>query len=429
LLAGVNLMGGCIFGYNTGVIAGIVGDKGIFNTLGGQWTLSETMTGIVTASILIGALFGSMIGGPIADKFGRKAALLVLSLVVIISAPLLAIADSLTHVIIARGCLGLGVGMAGVVCTMYVSETAPVERKGSLGILFQLAICIGIFIGYVSNYALLNVDNNWRFMFLLGATPAIILAIIGVLIPESPVWMKSNYEGSDERASLVRTNEYGTKHSLGKTTEISRPLSGCQRLGLFIRSKALGIGLVLAVAQQLTGVNAFFFYAGNIFSSAGITNATYPTMGLGAWNVLSTCVAVPLVDRFGRRPLLIVGTSIMTVACFGLGLSYQFLSGSALGACAIVLLLTFVLAFEIGDGPLFWIVAHELFTPETKTIGASTLNAAQWLFNIMLTLGFPIVKREIDQVVFYIFGALGALCTIAMVMFLPETRGTKPQAN
>lgn len=414
ILGAVNMLGGFIFGYNTGIIAGVLN---IFKATASdsKWHLSETMSGIVTSSILIGALIGSMIGGPIADKFGRKVGVITLATISLVFAPLLAIVPSVDTLIVARSFLGLGVGMAGIICPMYVSEMAPPERRGPLGILFQLAITIGIFVAYITNYGFEHVKYSWRIMFGLGAVPALILFAIGFIMPESGEWLGKKH---GERMALLRTNE------------ATRPLS--EQINLFLHSRSLYIGIVLAVAQQLTGINAFMFYAGDIFSAAGLNNPNFPTMGLGAWNVLATVAAVPLVGKFGRRPLLIVGTLIMTIASVGLGLVFGLIKHDehAKGALAILLLLLFVAAFEIGDGPLFWIVAHELFTPEIKTVGASTLNAAQWIFNIMLSFGFPSAVKLIGQAnVFYVFGAFGGICTLIMMVALPETRNAKPVSD
>jgi len=428
-------MGGLNFGYNTGVIAGILGIwSGGTDT---NWHLSSGLTGIVTASILIGALLGSVIGGPISDTFGRRVGVLVLAVITLIGAPVLAICPTYYYVIIARAFLGIGVGMSGVICPMYVSETAPPQNKGALGTLFQLAITLGILFAYIINYALETAEYNWRIMFGLGAFPGLFLLMVWWAMPESPVWALKRGGGFGEEAPLIRTNEAAltlsdTPVKGPQTLELLRPpphlaLSLTVRIGIFLRSRALYIGLVLAMAQQLTGINAFMYYAKDIFGSAGINNENYPTMGLGAWNALTTMLAIPLVDRLGRRPLLVFGTMVMTIACFGLGAVYSYANGDEKGYLAIILLFIFVLAFEVGDGPLFWIVAHELFTPEIKTVGASTLNAAQWLFNIMLTLGFPAVKEAIGAPVFYIFGGVGAVCTLILIIFLPETRNNPHQ--
>jgi len=406
MLGSVNMLGGFIFGYNTGIIAGA---SKLINETSSEFRMDTNQQGIVTSSILIGALVGSIIGGPLADKFGRKAGVIVLSIISVVLAPLLAIAINLKYLIVIRTFLGLGVGMTGIICPMYVAENAPPERRGPLGILFQLAITIGIFIAYCVNAALQNVHHGWRIMFGLGAIPAVALLVLGFVIPESFVW-QAKRSGAAEHSSLLRVNEN------------PRPLRA--RIWMFLRSRALFIGLVLAVAQQLTGINAFMFYAPTIFSTAGISNSIVPTIGLGAWNVVSTIIAIPLVNRYGRRPLLIVGTSIMTVACIALGLSYKYANGTMLSVLTIALLLVFVLAFEIGDGPLFWMVAHELFTPEIKTVGASTLNAAQWIFNILLSFGFPSFQDKLHEYVFFIFGILGAICTGLLILFLPETRNS-----
>lgn len=406
LLASVNLLGGFVFGYNTGVIAGA---RDLISAPGGHWSLNSTMQGIVTSCILIGALFGSIIGGPLSDSFGRKVTIITLAAISVVFAPVLAITPSVDTLIVARTFLGIGVGMAGVICPLYVSENAPPERRGPLGICFQLAITIGILVAYISNAAFEKVHHGWRIMFALGVLPALALLVIAFLIPESLVW-QSKRSGTGEHSTL-----------LNGTNQAPRSLS--ERIGLFVRSRALVVGLVLAVAQQLTGINAFMFYAQTIFSEAGLTNQNVPTIGLGAWNVLATVVAIPLVDRLGRRPLLIGGTLVMTIACGLLAVVWKTLDGHTRGYLAIALLLLFVLAFELGDGPLFWMVASELFTPETKSVGASTLNAAQWIFNIILSFGFPIAAKAFGLwVVLLVFGVIGAVCTVLLIFFLPETK-------
>lgn len=408
MLAGVNLLGGFIFGYNTGVIAGA---QDLISATGKHWYLDATMQGVVTASILIGALVGSIIGGPISDHFGRKVGIIVLAAISMVFAPVLAISPNLNALIISRAILGLGVGMSGIICPVYVAENSPPERRGVLGVLFQLAITIGICIAYIINLALEDVHHNWRIMFGLGAIPAFLLLILAFVIPESFVW-QAQRTGGGERSALLPTNDPGSTLS--------------ERIVLFTKSRALYIGIVLAVAQQLTGINAFMFYAQKIFLGAGLKNPNFPTIGLGAWNVLVTLCAIPAVSRFGRRPLLIVGTMIMGVACIALGLVWEFADGQTKGIIAIILLLLFVFAFEFGDGPLFWMVAHELFTPEIKTVGQSTLNAAQWIFNIILCFFFPIAVDNLGTPpVFYFFGALGVICTTLLFFFLPETRPTK----
>jgi len=183
------------------------------------------------------------------------------------------------------------------------------------------------------------------------------------------------------------------------------------------------IGELLAIAQQLTGINAFMYYAPFIFESAGLNNPIIPTIGLGAWNFVTTFVSTFLVDYLGRRPLLLFGTATMAVSCVGLALTYQLLSGTALGVLAIVLLLVFIAGFEAGEGPLFWVVCTEMFHPDDQGRGLSVLNASTWTFNLILTFGFLPLKELIGSAgVFWIFGGIGVVCVALMIAYLPETK-------
>jgi len=295
----------------------------------------------------------------------------------------------------------------------YVSENAPEHKKGSLGTFFQLAITFGMFLSFLVVLPFKNVPHSFRYLFGLGIIPSLLMLVVGIMMPESPAWKSNNSEKQPLIGSKPQVQAKGVGYMLANPST--------RRVFL--------IGFLLAVTQQLTGINALMYYAGDIFTSAGIKNSIIPTIGLGLWNFITTLVSTFLVDRLGRRPLLILGTSIMVASTILVALSSQFLHGTIVGIALVVLLLVFVLGFETGEGPLFWVVATELFPPEVQGIGFSLLNLSTWIFNIMLTLGFPPVKAAIGQSgVFWIFSAVGVVCLALMILFLPETKAT-PKNN
>eukprot|EP01111_Echinosteliopsis_oligospora_P017250 TRINITY_DN7409_c0_g1_i2.p1 TRINITY_DN7409_c0_g1~~TRINITY_DN7409_c0_g1_i2.p1 ORF type:complete len:451 (-),score=102.23 TRINITY_DN7409_c0_g1_i2:86-1438(-) len=401
LLATINIAGGWVFGYNCGVVGGAVDVLEL--EIG---SIVSWEKGLLTSSIVIGAMFGSILGGPFADKYGRRAGVLLIAALGLVLAVVLAASYNLPMIIAVRGLLGLPVGLSSAICPMYVAESAPVKNRGTLGTFFQLGICFSIFVSYCMTPIFLNVQDGWRFMFGLGAVAAIVLGAVGYYMPESPMWSNGKkIVSAEEDYLLLSTN------------------ASAQRNAKMPLRAALSVGVVLAVANQLTGINAFMFYANDIFSSAGVSKPIYATIGLGFWNFASALVATFFVDRLGRRPLILGGTVVMAISCVALGLVTLLHNIKTVGALSVVLLFVFILAFESGDGPLFWITMQELFTEENKTFGATFLNATQWCFNIMLCFGFPVLSKQIGQAnCFYIFGGVGVICSVVLFFALPETK-------
>jgi len=378
-----------------------------------DFPMTDFMQGVFTAALLIGASVGSLFGGAYCDTFGRKIGIISVGAISTVGAIATALSNKLFLMMISRGVLGLAVGLATVVSPTYVSENAEDAKKGVLGTFFQLAITFGIFLSYLVALPF----DNYKYMFGLAIVPGIICLIVGIVMPESPFWLARK---SAERTPLIGSAKLLQPREDASYFDLFRPP----------HFKPFLIGLLLAVAQQLTGINAFMYYAPAIFSAANVKNDVAPTIGLGAWNFVTTFISTFLVDRLGRRPLLLVGTLIMTVSNLSLAIFNLALAGdkSALGALSIVFLLIFVLGFETGEGPLFWVVCAELFRPEIKGAGLSTLNALTWIFNLMLTLGFLPAQTALGQSgVFFIFGGTGLFCLILMYFILPETRTSTGQ--
>lgn len=408
MLGSVNALGGLVFGFNSGVVAVAL------PKVNDHWPMSTTMQGLFTASVLIGAALGSLGGGFFCDRFGRKLALIAVGFFGTAGAVCTAFAPNLALMMVSRGVVGLGVGLSTCACPTYVSENAPAHLKGTLGTLFQLAITFGIFVSYLVALPFDSIDHGFqgfRIMFLLGVIPGVLLLIQALTMPESAYWV-----AMQKKDPLLVNNDVTTGQR-----KFGGDVSSMTYLPV---SRAYMVGVLVAVAQQLTGINAFMFYGPDIFKTAGVDNPIAATIGIGAWNFVTTFASTFLVDRLGRRPLLLIGTFFMAIATVALALVSQLVhTKSVEGPLSIVLLFLFILGFELGEGPLFWVVCTELFDDDMKSSALSNLNVTVWVFNLMLTFGFLPVKNHIGQSgVFWIFGGVGVACVTLMYMFLPETK-------
>ncbi|GAM22554.1 hypothetical protein SAMD00019534_057290, partial [Acytostelium subglobosum LB1] len=404
-LALVNTFGGLIFGYNTGVIAGVLNID--------PWkSMSDIDRGILTCSILLGAMIGSLLGGLVTERLGRKRPMLMIGALTVIGAIGSALVPAnLWYVSLFRLILGLGVGASGIVCPLYVGEMSDPLRKGTLGTIFQIAITIGILIGDCVGFGFIDVKYNYRWMFSFGALPGLLLIGLIFFIPESFAWREKQSAQQNTLLLLHRdSRNEGIKSLLSKPE------------GRF----ALFMGAILAVNNQLTGINAFMYFAPNIFGEAGIESVNgrmIATISLVAWNFITTLTATFFVDRIGRRKLTLYSSTVMTFSCLCLALMFLLLNGTTLGVLSIILLFLFIAGFEAGVGPLFWIMVIEIFPPECKDVGSSLLNALQWSFNIILSFSFLSLVTLIGQsAIFWIFGGIGVVCLIFMYIYLPETK-------
>ncbi|EGC33031.1 hypothetical protein DICPUDRAFT_81183 [Dictyostelium purpureum] len=405
----VNTFGGLIFGYNTGVISMVLALPFFKDNY------SEINQGLLTCSILVGAMVGSIVGGIIMEKLGRKIAMLMVSILTVVGAIGISLVPLLWGVIVFRAILGIGVGISAIVCPTYVGEMSPTEKKGTLGTIFQLAITSGIFISNALGFALLHVQYNYRAMFIIGAAPGLCLFATFFFIPESTKWLNRN-NTNPATDLLINQKKKHSSNNQGIQALFTKPIG---RFSLFI-------GIVLAINNQLTGINAFMFFSPSIFQKAGITSLNYTmisTICLVGWNVVTTFIATFLIDRVGRRKLMLVGTLVMAVACVGLAILNLLIKGTTLGVLSIVLLFIFIAGFEASAGPLFWILVIEIFPEEMREAGSSLLNAIQWVFNIALSFSFLSLSQLIGQsAIFFIFGGFGIVCLIIMYIYLPETK-------
>ncbi|KAN0040139.1 hypothetical protein ACTA71_012029 [Dictyostelium dimigraforme] len=403
----VNISGGLIFGYNTGVISPVL-------QLTSFKDYSEIDQGLITCSILVGAMVGSIVGGIISERLGRKLSMLVISILTLIGTIGSSLVPPMWWTMAFRGILGIGVGMSAIVCPTYVGEMSPMEKKGTLGTIFQLAITFGIFISNVFGFILKNEEYNFRIMFIIGAAPGLFLLITFFFIQESTKWLNRVHAKKTNTTTLL-INQKKINNKVGIKGILTKPIG---RFSLFI-------GVILAVNNQLTGINAFMFFSPSIFSTAGIKNGNDPmiaTILLMAWNVITTFIATFLIDRLGRRKLMLVGTLVMTLSCIVSAILNLTIGGTTLGVLSVVLLFLFIAGFEASAGPLFWILVIEIFPEDIRDVGSTILNAVQWSFNIALSFSFLSLAELIGNNTFFIFGGFGIVCLVIMYIYLPETK-------
>ena len=419
----ISALGGLLFGYDTGVISGAI----LF--IKEQFVLSPGIEELVVSAVLIGALIGAAFGGPIADRFGRRKTILLAAGLFAAGSIGTSIAQNITWLISGRIVVGIAIGAASFTAPLYISEVSPNDRRGSLVSLNQLAITVGIVISYLVDYALSG-THGWRLMFGLAAIPAIILGIGMMRMPDSPRWLMKHDEPEKARVVLERIrgrmdvddelNEI--RLSLGKQSsewsELFNPLI----------KPAMTIGIGLAVFQQVTGINTVIYYAPTIFQFAGFKSASsaiLATVGVGVVNMLMTVVAIRMIDRVGRRPLLLTGLAGMVVSLGILGLVFA-LPGqqNIVGLIAAGSLMLYVASFAIGLGPVFWLLISEIYPLKIRGLAMSIATDANWGANLIIALTFLTLIQLVGRPGTFWFYALSGIGAWLFAYFLvPETKG------
>lgn len=438
----VAALGGLLFGYDTGVISGAQ----LYFTE--YFNLSSSEQGWAVSSALYGCLFGAAAAGYLSDKFSRKYTLIISAFLFSLSAWGSGIAVSLTELSIYRIVGGLGVGMASMTAPMYIAEIAPAKQRGKLVTLYQLAIVIGFFVVFIATYFIggggdtqvavelhaRNVSDGWRIMLWSELVPAI--AFFGLLftVPNSPRWlvMKGRMEEAKEVLNKILNNsdEVDVEFNEIKKSFTSEHKHGLRAIFgkgmLFI----LFIGIVLAVLQQVTGINAILYYGAEIFSKTlgyGPEDALKQQLWLGAVNLLFTFVAIFTVDKWGRKPLLITGSIGMFLSLTILGLSIYL---QHLGIISFLAILAFIGLFALSMGPVVWVMLSEIFPNSIRNVGMAIAVGAMWLFNAIVANSFPAInKSEFNNEVFngalpyFVFASFCLVTFLFVWKYIPETKG------
>ncbi len=416
-------LGGLLFGYDTGVISGAI----LF--IEQEFALSNLYIGIVVSAVLIGAVLGAAVGGDLADHFGRRKMMLVSAIVFALGAMGTSAAPSIFLLVLGRIIVGVAIGIASEVAPLYISEVAPAEMRGSLVSLNQLAITVGIVVSYLVDYSLSPI-SGWRYMLLLAIIPAAILGFGMIRMPDSPRWLVKHRETDEARRVLMQIR--GNTNVENELDEIQKGLNqqkaGRSELLNPLVKPALMIGVLLAIFQQVTGINTVIYYAPKIFQFAGITSssaAIFATLLVGLVNVAFTVAAIVLMDRVGRRPLLLVGLAGMVLSLFLLGISFYLSNVSTiLGSFATASLMVYVASFAIGLGPVFWLLVSEIYPLKVRGLAMSLASEANWGSNLIIALTFlTLIQLLSISGTFWFYAVVGVLAWIFAYRLVPETKG------
>ncbi len=422
LISVVAALGGLLFGFDTAVISGTI------NFIQPYFGLSEIELGWTVSSLLFGCIAGVFIAGKAGDRYGRKKVLMAAALLFFFSAIGSASAHSLPIFLFARILGGIAVGVASILSPMYIAELAPAKYRGTLVSLNQLAIVIGILVAFFSNYLLVGTgENNWRWMLLVMAAPAVLLFFSLFLVPESPRWLVARNRNVEALKVLVKTS--GVELAQSELNEIQQTLKN-QEESTFSELFApkvkplLFIGIILAVFQQITGINTIMYYAPKIFANIGQSNdsALLQTILIGGTNLVFTLVAMVLIDRFGRKLLIVIGSTGMMLMLAGL--SVLFFTNQTSGVLVLVFILGYIAFFAASLGPALWVVATELFPNRLRSKGMSIAIVSLWIACTIVTIAFPIMLEKLSGGITFLIFALICLANLLYVIkYVPETKG------
>ena len=428
MVAAIAAIGGGLFGYDTGVISGAI------LYIKESFPMTVTTEGLTVSAVTLGALVAAMGAGVLADRGGRRLANIAAGVVFAVASILCAVATSVPTLIAGRFLVGCGIGLTSVGGPMYIAEASPARIRGTFVSLFQLAITVGILLAYIVCTAL-AAAHAWRWMLGIGTFPGLLLAIGMTLMPESPRWLVKQGRERDARAVLAQIDPHGDADgALARLkTDLAAEGQGTwsELLHRSLRP-ALMVGIGLAVFQQVTGINAVIYYAPQIFQSAGLASdaaALSATTGIGTINVLATFIAIWLVDRAGRKPLLIAGVlgMIATLAVLGLAFRDNVASapGSSLGVITVVCLAAYIVFFSFSLGPIVWLMISEIYPLQNRAQAVAVSTAANWGANFLVSLTFPIMVHHLGSAdTFFIYAALGIVTLLFVLARVPETKGS-----
>lgn len=422
----VAALGGLLFGYDTAVIAGAIG------YLQTKFSLSPAMVGWAASSAIWGCILGASLAGYLSDRIGRKKVLIITAVLFFVSSLGAAIPSNLTQFVLARFVGGVGIGAASMLSPLYISEIAPAKNRGTLVSLYQLAIVIGINLIYFVNLKIAsfgdaqwNVDLGWRYMLASGILPALLFLILLFTVPESPRWLTKKKRVSEALDTLEKVN--GKEKAAEVLDEIKAALSEeTGTIGELFKPglrMAMIVGIFLALFSQITGINAIIYYAPEIFKSIGFgaDSALLQTVLIGVINTLFTFVALWLIDRSGRRSLLVWGVTGMIVCLLGTGLCFYF--NITQGPWLLLFILAYIACFASSLGPIPWVIISEIFPTKTRGIAMSFCTVVLWIGVLAITQFTPILLQNVGgAVTFWIFMINSIILLIFTVRMIPETK-------
>jgi SP family galactose:H+ symporter-like MFS transporter len=431
----VILFSGGLFGYDQGVISGALhGIKATFS-------LSALLVEVVTSWVTLGALFGALAGGELADRLGRKRAVLIAGVMFTLGSLVQAFAPDIPVLVCGRLIVGLGVGIAAVAAPLYAAELAPAALRGRFISAYQLAITIGIFFAYLVD-GWLSKSDAWRWMLGAAAAPGLLLFTVALFAPESPRWLMKAGRRSEAVGELQKIRPgVDEKAGLDLIEKALRHEGGGASWGeVFSKQwrQPLFIGVGLAVLQQFTGINAIIYYADQVFSAAGFVSqssqTTVTTWAIGGVNVLATFIAIAFIDNIGRRKLLLAGLIGMGLSLVIVGAAFHYIKAggagpasatpSLSGVVTLVALITFITCFAFSAGPVTWTVINEIFPGHIRGRAVAVATATNWGSAFLVSQGFLTLIGAIGESLSFLLFALCCGIGFVWVYFaVPETKG------
>ncbi|HDV5989894.1 TPA: sugar porter family MFS transporter [Staphylococcus pseudintermedius] len=417
----IGALGGLLYGYDMGVISGAL------LYLKDDIPLNAYTEGLVVSSMLVGAIVGAGLSGPLSEKLGRRRLVFMISIVFFIGALILALAPTMEILVLGRVIIGLAVGGSTAIVPVYLSELAPTDARGSLSSLNQLMITIGILASYLVNYAFAPIEG-WRWMLGLAVVPSVILMIGVIFMPESPRWLLEK-RGEKAARDVMKLTYPASEidHEIENMKKINQIADNTWTVlkSPWLLSTII-IGSVFALLQQLIGINAIIYYAPKIFATAGFGESTaiLSTVGIGVVNVLVTIFAISIIDKIDRKKLLVIGNIGMVASLLIMSALIWLIGVNSAAWIILLCLTTFIIFFGVSWGPVLWVMLPELFPMRAR--GAATGIAALVLSigSLLVAQFFPVLTDVLQvQQVFLIFAVIGIIAMIFVIKFLPETRG------
>jgi sugar porter (SP) family MFS transporter len=421
-------LGGLLFGYDTGVISGAL----LF--IPNDFKLTPFVKGAIVAGLLLGAMIGAAGAGRLSDRLGRKRLIIAAAVIFTGGALLAAFAPSVEVLIAARFILGLAVGSAALVVPLYLSEVAPTDVRGAIASLNQMMIVVGILAAFIVN-AILASSGNWRLMLGLAAAPALILLVGMLFMPETPRYLV--HAGEEDTARSVLENLPGDERPqerIDEIHEVEREESGVG-LRALLRAKwvrpALLVAAGLGVFQQLVGINTIIYYAPTTLTNVGFakTSAIYANLIIGVINVAMTVIAIKIIDRVGRKPMLFAGVAGMVTSLLVLGISLSVLPtphhpGDPAAVVTLVCLATFIASFAATWGPVVWVMLPEVLPLSVRGTAMGVAVFGNWAANFLVSQTFPpLIAKFTPGPVFLGYAGLGILAALFVKAFVAETKG------
>lgn len=414
--------GGFLFGFDTSVISGVI------EYLEPKFGLNEIQKGWTVACILIGCIAGSALSGPVSLKYGRKKALMLSALVFLLSSLGCALSDTLTVFIINRMIAGISVGAASTLAPIYIAEISPAKHRGKLLTLNLIAIILGQSAAFFSNYALQDTggDNNWRWMIGIMAIPSFLFLFFLFFVPESPRWLIEMKKEGRALDVLKRLNSETTAQAV--MTEIKDSVrhtggAGWQEMFKGVILKVLLVGCLLAIFQQITGINIIMYFAPSIFKAAHFaqSSALFQTALISLVYLIFSLLAFSFIDKFGRKPLMIIGAVGMGISLTLLALT--FITHHTEGFLVMFCIMGFIASFGFSLGPVVWVLIPEIFPNHYRSEGVAISISIMWAANFLVSVTFPFLLKTLEGNAFFIYAAMCVLCALFSIIVLKETKG------